>query len=86
LSNEDKKISINNVNEWTDNSLLKDILTYYYKVEGFGDDALKKDSKILEENSMYKLKQWRTLIEEAKDKDGYPRGLRNILDNVSGKK
>jgi hypothetical protein len=31
------------------------------------------------------LKQWRSLTEEEKDKDGYPRGLRNILDNVSGK-
>jgi hypothetical protein len=84
LRNEDKEISfVNKVNEWTEKSLIRDFLTFYYKEEGFGDDPLKKDLKIFEENSMYILKQWKTLTAEQKKK--YPLGLQNILDNVSGK-
>jgi hypothetical protein len=81
LGNDDKeKISV--IKKWTDNSLLEEIINYSTEY-----DLIEKDQliQILRKNFLKTLKQWNILTEEQKDKDGYPRGLRNILDNVSGK-
>jgi len=69
--------------QWNDNSLLKDILKYYYEKE----NKMKyfyEDSKILTNDRLDYLKEWKSLTEEQKDKDGYPRGLRTILDEAAG--
>jgi hypothetical protein len=81
LSNEDKKISA--VNKWTDDSLLKEIIK-----DSTEYDQIEKDQliQILEKSFLKTLKQWKDITEEQKDKDGYPRGIRNTIDNVSGKK
>ena len=82
MGNDDKeKISV--IKKWTDNSLLEEIINYSTEY-----DLIEKDQliQILKKNFLKTLKQWNILTEEQKDKDGYPRGLRNILDNVSGKK
>ena len=81
MGNDDKeKISV--IKKWTDNSLLEEIINYSTEY-----DLIEKDQliQILRKNFLKTLKQWNILTEEQKDKDGYPRGLRNILDNVSGK-
>ena len=38
----------------------------------------------IKEQEIYKLKDWKELNEEQKDKDGYPRSLRNYLDKILG--
>jgi len=80
LSNEDKKISVNKVNEWTDNSLLKEIIK-----DSIVFDQSEKDQliQILEKNFLKTLKQWRDLTEEQKKE--FPIGLQSTLNNVSGK-
>jgi hypothetical protein len=76
---------VNNVNKWTDTSLLKEIIKDKLDNKEITEDSFSLFNSKLKENGLDYLKQWRSLTEEEKDKDGYPRGLRNILDNVSGK-
>ena len=40
----------------------------------------------MKKNGLKYLREWKKLSEEEKDKDGYPRGLRMILDKEAGLK
>ena len=84
MINEDKKIKkirpVNNVNNWTDNSLLKEIINDLTEYDEIEKDQLKQ---FLEKNFLKTVKQLKDLTEEQKQK--YPDGLQNILNNVSGK-
>jgi hypothetical protein len=68
--------------KFTDNSLLKEVIKVSNEYEENEKDQI---FQILEKNFIKTLKQWRELTEEQKDQDGYPRGLRLILDKVSSK-
>ena len=50
------------------------------KLEKYFEETL----GILRKNQLEYLEQWKELSEEEKDKDGYPRGLRKILDEAAG--
>jgi hypothetical protein len=83
LSNEDKQISaVNNVNEWTDNSLLPDIIKEECK--DLPKIAETDYLQFVQTKGIYTLKQWKDLTLEQKQK--YPDGLQNVLNNASGKK
>ena len=65
--------------------LLEDLIKEQYSKKGL-TKILQKDLQILENNSLIYLRDWKALSEEEKDKDGYPRGLRMILDKEAGLK
>jgi hypothetical protein len=67
--------------KFTDNSLLKEVIKFSNEYE---EDEKDQIYQILEKNFIKTLKQWRKLTEKQKEK--YPDGLKNILDNLSGKK
>jgi hypothetical protein len=62
---------------------LEDIINGYYTTptqKEFQD----KCNQVLKDNGIFTLEDWRKLTEEDKDKDGYPRGLRIVLDDALG--
>ena len=65
--------------KWKDESKLEDIIKEYYTSPA-QKGYIVEDSQLLKRNRIFTLEDWRTLSEEEKDKDGYPRGLRKILD------
>jgi len=69
---------------WKEDSLLKDIIKEECKNNNLPKEAETEFIQITFKNGLYILKQWKSLTEEEKNNDGYPRGLRKILDEVSG--
>jgi len=67
------------VEEWNDESLLSEIITKEYEKEGKDPT---KSLKLLEEQELKKLKEWKSLLET--EKAIFSLGLRKILDEVSG--
>jgi hypothetical protein len=78
----DEEPVVENRNKWNDNSLLKEIIKDTIEFDENEKDQL---IEILQKNSMKTLEHWKLLSVEAKEKDGYPRGLRSVLDKVAGK-
>jgi hypothetical protein len=79
----DKDASFTN-EEWKDDSLLVDILTNIYQREK-REEFLQEHKNVLTKNGLKFLKDWILLTVEQKDKDGYPSGLRLVLDKAAGK-
>ena len=71
---------LTDVKKWNDEDLLEEIIKKEYEKEGKDPS---KSLKLLEDQEIMKLKEWKKLTEEEKDKDGYPRGLRKLLDEVA---
>lgn len=69
--------------KWTPDSRLEDILKEYYSSPE-QKQVVDEDIELLKKNRLFTLKHWKELSEEEKDKDGYPRGLRKILDEAAG--
>jgi spermidine synthase len=61
---------------------LEDIINGYYTAPT-QKEFLDKCNQVLNDNGIFTLEHWRKLTEENKDKDGYPRGLRMLLDEAS---
>jgi hypothetical protein len=65
--------------KWKDESKLEDIVKEYY-TSSEQKEYIVEDSEFLKKNRIFTLEDWRKLTEADKDKDGYPRGLRMLLD------
>jgi hypothetical protein len=62
---------------------IEDVLKEEYEKQSISKKDLEDDLKFLKEKKIYNLSIWAELSEGEKDKDGYPRGLRKILDRIS---
>jgi hypothetical protein len=80
-SSDEGILVVENINKWNDKSTLKEIIKDTIEFDENEKDQL---IEILQKNFMKTLGQWKPLTAEQKQK--YPDGLKNILDNVSGKK
>jgi hypothetical protein len=85
LSEFDEEPVVENRNKWDNASKLKDIVHEEYKKNGKEESSILRAIKRLNEEDLFTLKDWKELTEEQKDKDGYPRGLKSVLDKVAGK-
>jgi hypothetical protein len=65
--------------KWKDESKLEDIIKEYYTSPAQKQVADLR-TQMLNSNDLFTLEDWRKLTKADKDKDGYPRGLRKILD------
>ena len=66
---------------WKEDSKLEDIVKFHYQ----GPDRIavaNQRVQLLKNNDLFTLTDWKKLTEEEKDKDGYPRGLRKMLDEA----
>ena len=76
----EKKQDENPVN-WKDDANLKGFINYSYTTQEQKEVA-EEDIQLLKKNRLFTLTDWKKVTEEEKDKDGYPRGLRKILDEA----
>jgi hypothetical protein len=65
--------------KWENDSKLEDIIKEYYTSPAQKQVADLR-TQMLNSNDLFTLEDWRKLTEADKDKDGYPRGLRMLLD------
>ena len=68
--------------KWSEESKVEDVIKEGYPINGVPKEKMEIDLQLLSKNSIYLLKTWKKVTEEEKDKDGYPRGLRKILDEA----
>ena len=66
---------------WKEDAKFKDFINYSYTTQEQKEVA-EEDIQLLKKNRIFTFSDWKKLTEEEKDKDGYPRGLRKILDEA----
>ena len=61
---------------------MEEIVRKIYK-EQKKEQFIDGNIQLLNKNQLITVKDWKKLTEEAKERDGYPRGLRTILDEAA---